>query len=106
MARISTRRQIKRNITILRLVLARICSEKTWFSLRQVATGIDRSVHGTFVPPPARRVLQHLVTEGYVIEDDGRYLVPDEESRVFLDQLTLGSKTSDGYLARFSAEAS
>lgn len=105
MARVTTRKQVKLNVSILRIVLSRICSKQGWFSLREVASGIDRSVHSTFISPPARRLVAHLVEEDLILELDNRYLVRGDEALGFLRKLQLPtSKTSHQYLVRFAEE--
>ncbi len=88
------RHQIKRNVTILRLVLERIAKERGWFSARTVAAGIDHSVAGSFVSPSSKRLLAHLVEAGVLLHDEGRYYVPSDESRQLVLEVARSSNDS------------
>jgi len=95
--------QLRRNVTILRCVLQRIHQAKSWFSARSVAAGIDHSVGGNFVPPPALRMLTHLLEQGYLVHEDRRYYVANTAAREYLRSLSLPSPESESILRRFAA---
>jgi len=81
---LSNHREHLRSRNILREVLGRIHRTQDWFTIPEVACGVDAGLLSNVVPECARRAVHKLVTAGYLAKSSKQYRLCSNYARVRL----------------------